>query len=124
MELQTKPTCMDDGVWIWKNKMACAVIRSCLTRDIKYHVMTETSAKNLWKILESKYLAKSIESRLHLKRSLYHFQVMQGTFISNNLNAYTKLLTNLASVEVVIEEKDKILILPSSLPDVKYETFH
>jgi len=43
------------------NRTACGIIRSCLTQDIKYHVMTETSARKIWEILESKYLTKSIE---------------------------------------------------------------
>jgi len=39
------------------------LIRSCLT-TIKYHVLHETSARQLWEILEKKYLTKSIESLL------------------------------------------------------------
>jgi len=37
------------------------------------------------------------------------------------MNNYTKLSTDLANVNVVIE--DKVLILLSSLPDEDYETF-
>ena len=55
------------------NRAACGVIRSCLTYDIIYHVMTESSVKKIWEILESKDLTKSIENHLHLKRRLYHF---------------------------------------------------
>ena len=46
------------------NCTTCGLIRSCLTQDIKYHVLHETSARQLWEILEKKYLTKSIESRL------------------------------------------------------------
>ena len=49
--------------WDKMNRMACGIIKSCLTQDIKYHVMTETSIKKLWEILESKYSTKSIEKR-------------------------------------------------------------
>ena len=34
-----------------------------LTQDIKYLVLDETSARQLWEILKRKYLTKSIESR-------------------------------------------------------------
>jgi len=71
----------------------------------------------------SKYLMKSIESRLHLKRRLYSFQLKRGVFISDYIKTYTKLLANLAKVDVVIEEKDKAFILLSSLLDEGYETF-
>ena len=40
------------------------IIRSCLTQDIKYHVMTVTSTRKIWDILESKYLTKSVEKSL------------------------------------------------------------
>jgi len=48
--------------------------------------------------------------------------------ISDHINTYTKLLTDLANVDVVIEDEDKTeedetLILLSSLPDMGYETF-
>ena len=50
--------------WNKMNRMACVLIRSYLTQDIKYHVLHETSARQLWEILKKKYLTKSIESRL------------------------------------------------------------
>ena len=43
--------------------------------------------------------------------------------ISDHINTYTKLLVDLANVDVVIEEEDKVLILLSSLLDEGYETF-
>ena len=46
------------------NRTTCGSIRSCLTQDIKYHVLHETSVRQLWEILKKKYPTKSIESRL------------------------------------------------------------
>ena len=46
------------------NWTACDVIRSYLTQNLKYHVMTETSVRKIWEILESKYLTKGIENSL------------------------------------------------------------
>ena len=57
--------------WDKMNRSACGLIRSCLTQDIKYQVLHETSARQLWEILEKKYLTKSIESRLQLKRAIW-----------------------------------------------------
>ena len=39
------------------------------------------------------------------------------------MNNYTKILTDLVSVNVKIKEEDKALILLNSLPDEEYETF-
>ena len=68
-------------------------------------------------------MTKSVENRLHLKRRLYHFQLKREFSISDHINTYTKLLADLANVDVVSEEEDKALILLSSLPDEGYETF-
>jgi len=68
-------------------------------------------------------MTKSIETRLHLKRRLYYFQLKRGFTIDDHMNNYTKLLADLVNVDVVIEEEDKALILLNSLPDEEYETF-
>ena len=72
--------------------------------------MTETSVKKIWEILKSKYLTKSIENRLHLKRMLYHFQLKKRISIGEHMNNYTKFLTDLVNVDVVIKEEDKASI--------------
>ena len=71
----------------------------------------------------SKYLTKSVENRLYLKRRLYRFELKRETSISNHINIYTKLLADLINLNEVIENEDKALILLSSLPDERYETF-
>ena len=69
----------------------------------------------------SKYLMKSVENCLHLKRRLYCFQLKRGVSISDHINTYAKLLVDLANVDVMIDEKDKALLLLCSLPDEGYE---
>ena len=97
--------------------------RSCLTQDIKYHVLHETSARQLRKILEKKYRAKSVESRLQLKSKHYRFQMKRGCSINEHMNSYTKLLTDPVNVDVDIDEEDKTVILLNSLPKKEYENF-
>ena len=94
-----------------------------MTQDIKYHVLHETSVRQLWEILEKKYLTKSIESRLQLKSKLYSFQIKRGCSINEHLNRYIKLLIDLVNVDVEIDEEDKAVILLNSLPVEEYETF-
>ena len=99
------------------NRTAYSLISSFLAQDVKYHVLYETTAMKMQEILEKKYLTKSIESRQHLKRMLYHFQLKKGLSIAEHMSNYTKLLTNLTNVDMDIEEEDKALILLNSLPD-------
>ena len=90
---------------------------------IKYHVLHETSVRQLWEILEKKYLTKSVESRLQLKSKLYRFQMKRGCSINKHMNSYTKLLIDLINVHVKIDEEDKAVILLNSIPEEEYETF-
>jgi len=86
-------------------------------------VLHETSARQLWEILEKKYLTKSFELRLQLKSKLYHFQMQRGCSINEHMISYTKLLIDLVNVNVEIDKENKAVILLYSLPQEEYETF-
>ena len=92
LRLEKKRSTTIEEEWDKMNRSACGLIRSCLPQDIKYLVLHETSARQLWEILERKYLTKSIESRLQLKSKLYGFQMKKGCSVNEHLNRYTKLL--------------------------------
>ncbi|KAB2636373.1 hypothetical protein D8674_026907 [Pyrus ussuriensis x Pyrus communis] len=59
--------------WEILNAHVCSTIWLCLGKQQKYGVMNITSAKELCVVLETKYMKKSAESRLHLKSKLYRF---------------------------------------------------
>ena len=85
-------------------------------------MLYETYVTKMWEILEKKYLTKSIEPPPHLKRRLYRFQLKKGLCISEHMNNYANLLTDLVNMDVDIEEENKELILLNFLPDEEYET--
>ncbi|KAK3225144.1 hypothetical protein Dsin_005006 [Dipteronia sinensis] len=72
--LSSRPENISDEDWKYVNRQACGTIRLCLAKDHKYFVMKETMALSLWKKLEDKYMTKSIENRLYLKKKLFRFQ--------------------------------------------------
>ena len=61
LRLEKKHESTAEEDWDKMNRTVCDLIRSCLTQDIKYHVSHETSVRQLWEILEKKYLTKSID---------------------------------------------------------------
>jgi len=91
--------------WDKMNRMVCGIIRSCLTQNLKYHMMTEIFTKKIWEILERKNLTKSIENHLQLKRRLYRFWLKKRISIGEHMNNCTKLLAHLANVNKVIKEE-------------------
>ena len=115
--LEDKPEEMSDKDWDKINRQACGSIRLCLAKDQKYFVMREIKAKELWKMLADKYMTKSVENRLYLKKKLFRFQYHVGISMSKHLNDYNKILANLQNLEVEIKDMDKALLLLNSLPD-------
>ncbi|KAG2687294.1 hypothetical protein I3760_09G044700 [Carya illinoinensis] len=77
----------------------------------------ETDARVLWQKLEDKFMKKSIENRLHLKKKLFRFQFREGISMSEHLNNYNQILADLLNLDVKIEDEDKALLLLNSLPD-------
>ncbi|BBN69538.1 hypothetical protein Prudu_1005S000200 [Prunus dulcis] len=117
MVLEDKPEDIDDKQWTRINLHACATIRSFLDKELKYPYMKETSAKKLWMKLEEKYMTKSAENRLFLKKRLFRFQYRSGISMHEHLNDYNKILADLANLDVIIPDEDKALCLLNSLPD-------
>ncbi|KAH9805146.1 hypothetical protein KPL71_002341 [Citrus sinensis] len=115
--LEEKPDVMDDKEWIKINRQACGTIRLCLTKDQKYSVMRETSAKKLWETLEEKYMKKSLENRLYMKNKLYRFTYTHGMSMNDHVNSFNKILADLLNLDERFEDEDKALLLLNSLPD-------
>ncbi|KAM2496278.1 hypothetical protein ACFX1W_036168 [Malus domestica] len=120
--LGEKPEAMSKPEWEKLNLWACSSIQLCLAKTQKYFVMRETVASVLWQKLKDKYMTKSAENRLHLKKKLYRFQYKECTKMIRHLDAFNKLIADLLNLDEDIKDEDKALILLNSLPD-SYEHF-
>jgi cell division cycle protein 20 (cofactor of APC complex) len=67
--------------------------------------------------LEDKFMKKSIENRLYLKKRIFHFQHKKGTSMNEHLNDFNKIIADLKNLDVEIDDEDKALLLLNSLPD-------
>ncbi|KAH9802500.1 hypothetical protein KPL71_001412 [Citrus sinensis] len=118
--LEEKPDMMDDKEWIKINRQACGTIHLCLTKDHKYSIMRETSAKKLWETLEEKYMKKSLENRLYMKKKLYRFTYIHGMSLNDYVNSFNKILADFLKLNERFEDENKALLLLNSLPN-KYD---
>ena len=71
MNLEEKLEKIVDKQWKRLNLHACGSIRWFFDKELKYPYMKETSAKELWKKLEEKYMTKRVENRLFMKKRLF-----------------------------------------------------
>nr|TKS14461.1 hypothetical protein D5086_0000045350 [Populus alba] len=115
--LEDKPEDLDEKSWERINRLACSSIRLCLVKDQKYAFSEQNSAKELWQALEDKFMKKSIENRLYLKKRIFRFQHKKGTSMNEHLNDFNKMIADLKNLDVEIDDEDKALLLLNSLPD-------
>ena len=117
---ESRPEDVDEKDWIRINRLACGTIRLCLSKELKYSFMRETSASKLWKEMEDKFMKKSTENKLYTRTKLYRFQYKPGTTMNDHITRFDSLVTDLLNLDEKVSDVDKALILLASLPD-EYE---
>jgi hypothetical protein len=81
------------------------------------NVSGESTAKELWDKLGNLYQLKSLVNKLFLRKKLYHLRMEDGDSVTEHLNAFNTLVSQLGSVNITIAEEDKCITLLCSLPD-------
>jgi len=94
---------------------AASTIQLCLEDEVMYNVMDEETTTGLLSRLETLYMTKSLSNKLYLKKQLYRLRMKEGTAVLEHLKFFNKIISELLTVDVKIDEEDKVLILLSSL---------
>ena len=76
-----------------------------------YHVMDEDSPKGIWDKLANLYMSKSATNKVYLKQKFYGLKMQEGSDLVEHVNAFNQLVTDLARLDVKIEDEDKALLL-------------
>ena len=111
-----KPEKVDDDKWEEMTAQACATIRLCVSDQIMYHVMEETSPKKIWDKLEGKFMSKTLTNKLFLKQKLFGLKIQEGSDLATHINVFNQLVADLLKVEVKVDDGDGAIILLCSLP--------
>jgi len=61
-------------------------------------------------------MTKSLSNKLFLKKQLYSFQMKEGTPVLQHLNVFNRILSDMLTLEVKLEEKYNFFLLLSSFP--------
>jgi hypothetical protein len=81
------------------------------------NVSGESTTKELWEKLGNLYQSKSLVNKLFLRKKLYHLRMEDGDSVTEHLNAFNTLVSQLVSVNITIAEEDKCITLLCSFPD-------
>jgi hypothetical protein len=108
---------MSKEYWEKLDRRARSIIRLCLADSMFLNVSGESTAKKLWDKLGNLYQSKSLVNKLFLRKKLYHLRMEDGDFVTEHLNAFNTLVSQLGSVNITIVEEDKCITLLCSLLD-------
>jgi len=108
---------IEEKEWKTINRLACGTIRSCLSREQKYAFSKENSASTLWKALEEKFLKKSGQNKLYMKKRLFRFTYVPGTTINDHITTFNQLVADLMNLDETFKDEDLALMLLGSLPE-------
>ena len=109
----TKLAAMSSEYWEKIDRKAMSTIRLCLLDSVLLNVSREDSAKKLWEKLGNLYQSKSLVNKLFLRKKLYHLRMEDGDSVTDHLNVFNTLVSQL----IKMEEENKCITLLCSLPD-------
>ena len=73
--------------------------------------------KTLWDKLGTLYQSKSLVNKLFLWKKMYKLRMKDGDLVTEKLNAFNNVVSQLSSVDIKISDEDKCISLLCSPPD-------
>lgn len=99
-----------------KDTRARNLICWSLTNIVLRIVMKEHTVVGVWKVLEADYQTKTLPNRIYHKQSFASFKMSEQKTIEENLDAFLKLVDDLASLNIMVSNEDQAIQVLSSLP--------
>ena len=89
----------------------------CVSDLVLLNVSREATTKTLWDKLGTLYQSKSLVNKFFLWKKLYNLRMKDGDSVTEHLNAFNTVVSQLSSVDIKISDEDKCISLLCSLPD-------
>ena len=70
-----------------------------------------------WDKLGTLYQSKSLVNKLFLQKMLYNLRMKDGDSVTENLNAFNTMVSQMSSIDIKILDEDKCISLLCYLPD-------
>eukprot|EP00253_Pinus_taeda_P028948 PITA_28948 len=97
----------------WKklDRKAKSIIRLCVSDSVLLNVSGEATMKDLWDKLGTLYQSKSLVNKLFKQKTLYNPMMTDGDSVTEHLNAFNIVASQLLSVDIKILDEDKCISL-------------
>jgi len=89
----------------------------CVLDSVLLNVSGEATTKALCDKLGTLYQYKSLVNKLFLRKKMYNLRMKYGDSVTEHLNAFNTVVSQLAFVDIRISDEDKCISLLCSLPD-------
>ena len=84
------------------DQKAKSTIRLCVLDSVLLNVSGEATTKALWDKLGTLYQYKSLVNKLFLWKKLYNLRMKDGDSVTEHLNAFNTVVSQLLSVNIKI----------------------
>jgi hypothetical protein len=94
-----------------------SMIQLCLVDSVLLNVSSEYFANKLWEKMGRLYQSKYMVNKLFLRKKLYLLRMSNVGSVTEHLNAFNTILSQLSSLYIKITGEDKCIILLCSFPN-------
>lgn len=109
------PGCDHDHVASIQMKAVLTQLAVQKTLQMRPTDMTDDKC-NIVEEIEELYMTKSLANKLRLKERLYTIHMSEGTSVQSHLNEFNSIIVDIESLDVKIDDEDKVILLVVSLP--------
>ena len=117
-----KPEAMSATHWVVLDRKALGFVRLTLTKNVDFNVKKVTSTSDIMKVLADTYEKPSASNKVHLMRCLFNLKMVNGTRVSDHINGFNGIISQLSFVEINFDDEILALILLSSLLESRNAT--
>jgi len=112
-----KSASMTDGEWDILDRKALGTIQLCLAVSVAFNISKENTTEDLMKKLASMYEKSSASNKVFLMKHLFNMEMLEGGFVTDHLNEFNTITSQLSSVKVSFDDEIKALLILCSLPE-------
>lgn len=108
--------------WEELDELAYSTIMLTLAELVCFNVANETTTYGVWQKLCDRYEKQNAASQIYWLKKLVDLKMKEGTAMSNHLNEFNTIFSQLSAQEIVFSDLVKAMFLLITLPN-SWETF-
>ncbi|MCO5557183.1 hypothetical protein L7F22_010743 [Adiantum nelumboides] len=106
-----RPEGMAEDEWEELDELACSTIMLTLAKNVYLNVAEETTVYGIWQKLCGMYKKQSAASQIYRLKKLVDLKMKEGTTMSNHLNEFHTIFSQLIAQEIVFLDSVKAMFL-------------